>query len=175
MGVYPNEARVQSLDTSAACITRDWAAACQRTLGNLIRQLMSYFLIAPHHQHCTGLPTGLEGGFLVPGGVQGVDEGRFDIDQMSRISYDPTERHRSGQSYFNLSQPSPVASVASDEPSVASTVTIESYTPTVERSKKKSSPFEKVQKVKVTFSPRPQPDTEFRPRLWGQFWYRQDR
>ena len=40
--------------------------------------------------------TGLEGGFLVPGGVQGVDEGRFDIDQMSRISYDPTERHRSG-------------------------------------------------------------------------------
>ena len=56
MGVYPNEARVQSLDTSAACITRDWAAACQRTLGNLIRQLMSYFLIAPHHQHCTSLP-----------------------------------------------------------------------------------------------------------------------
>ena len=55
MGVYPNEARVQSLDTSAACITRDWAAACQRTLGNLIRQLMSYFLIAPHHQHCTSL------------------------------------------------------------------------------------------------------------------------
>ena len=56
MGVYPNEARVQSLDTSAACITRDWAAARQRTLGNLIRQLMSYFLIALHHQHCTGLP-----------------------------------------------------------------------------------------------------------------------
>ena len=44
------------MDTSAACITRDWAAACQRTLGNLIRQLISYFLIAPHHQHCTSLP-----------------------------------------------------------------------------------------------------------------------
>ena len=46
---------------------------------------------------------------------------------------------------------------------MASTVTIESYTPTVERSKK-SSRFETVQKVKVTFSPRPQLDTKFRPR-----------
>ena len=110
---------------------------------------------------------GLEGGFMARGGAEGFDDG-FDIEQMSRISYDPTERHRSGQSYLNLSRPSPVASMASDEPSVASEVTIESYTPRVERSKK-SSRFETVPKVKVTFSPRPQLDPEFPPRRQSSF------
>ena len=91
----------------------------------------------------------------------------MDFDQMSRTSYDPTERHRSGQSYHNLSQPSPMASVDSAA-SAASEVTIESYTPRVERSKK-SSRFETVPKVKVTFSPRPQLDPEFPPRRQSSF------
>ena len=109
---------------------------------------------------------GLEGGLMARGGAEGFDAG-FDIEQMSRISYDPTERHRSGQSYLNLSRPSPVASAASDEPSAASEVTIESYTRRVERSK--SSRCETVPKVKVTFSPRPQMDPEFRPRRQSSF------
>ena len=106
---------------------------------------------------------GLEEGFMALGGAQGVDEG-FDIEQMSHISYDPTERHRSGQSYLNQLRPSPMASVASAA-SVASTVTIESYTPRVERTKT-SSRFETVPTMRVTFSPHQQlqPDLKIRPR-----------
>ena len=142
--------------SGGASATVQPARACNKHL-NEERSTLFYDVEVPPGSH------GLEEGFMAPGGVQGVDEGRVDVEQMSRISYNPTERHCSGQSYLNLSQPSPVASVASDEPSVASTVTIESYTPTVERSKK-SSRFETVQKVKVTFSPRPQPDPKFCPR-----------
>ena len=110
----------------------------------------------------------------VPRGSTGLDEGFMalgDIEQMSNISeqmsnfpYDATEQHRSGQSYLNRSRPSPMASVASAA-SVASSVTIESYTQRVERTKT-SSRFETVPTMRVTFSPHQQlqPDLEIRPR-----------
>ena len=110
----------------------------------------------------------------VPRGSTGLDEGFMaigDIEQMSNISeqmsnfsYDATEQYRSGQSYVNRSRPSPMASVASAA-SVASSVTIESYTRRAERTQT-TSRFKTVPKMKVTFSPQPQPqpDLEICPR-----------